>query len=167
MFKPIVWAYGPCIAAFKHLRPVITIDAGFLSGRYKGRLLMTCGYDAENKVIPLVFGIVNAENVDNWGWFMRWVRNKVIHSNMKIYVISDRHRGIKGVFERSHLGWFVQHGEAVHQYCMQHVADNLYKEAGKSRKKEDNLIDNFRKKTSEQKEIASFHREMANFEKIK
>jgi hypothetical protein len=65
MLKSIVWAYGPCIAVFKHLRPVITIDAGFLSGRYKGRLLMACGYDAENKVIPLAFRIVNAENVDN------------------------------------------------------------------------------------------------------
>jgi hypothetical protein len=45
IFKSIVWAYGPCIAAFKYLRPVIIIDAGFLSGRYKGRLLMACGYD--------------------------------------------------------------------------------------------------------------------------
>jgi MULE transposase domain len=71
IFKSIVLAYGPCIAAFKHLRPVIIIDAGFLSGCYKGRLLMACGYDAKNKVIPLAFGIVNAENMDNWGWFMR------------------------------------------------------------------------------------------------
>jgi MULE transposase domain len=99
MFKSIAWAYGPCIAAFKYLRPVITIDAGFRSDRYKGRLLMACGYDAENKLIPLAFGIVVAENLNNWGWFMRWVRNEVIQTNMKICVISDRHRGIKGVFE--------------------------------------------------------------------
>jgi MULE transposase domain len=98
IFKSIVWAYGPCIAAFKYLRPVITIDAGFLLGRYKGRLLMTCEYDAENKVIPLTFEIVNVENVDNWGWFMQLVRNEVIQSNMKICVISDRHRGTKGSF---------------------------------------------------------------------
>jgi hypothetical protein len=45
-FKFIAWSYGPCIEAFKHLRSVITIDVGFLLGRYKGRLLMTCGYDA-------------------------------------------------------------------------------------------------------------------------
>jgi MULE transposase domain len=70
IFKFIAWAYGPCIAAFKHLRSVITIDAGFLSGCYKGRLLMACGYDANNKLIPLAFGIVDAENVKNWGWFM-------------------------------------------------------------------------------------------------
>jgi hypothetical protein len=36
----------------------------------------------------------------------------------------DRHRGIKGVFQRPHLGWSVERGEAVHRYCMQHVAKN-------------------------------------------
>jgi hypothetical protein len=70
MFKSIIWAYGSCIVTFKYLRPVITIDARFLSDPYKGRLLMACGYDVENKIISLAFEIVNAENVDNWGWFM-------------------------------------------------------------------------------------------------
>jgi hypothetical protein len=70
IFKYIAWAYGPCIAAFKHLRPVIIIEVGFLSGHNKGRLLMACGYDEENKLIPLAFEIVDAENMNNWGWFM-------------------------------------------------------------------------------------------------
>jgi hypothetical protein len=70
---------------------------------------------------------------------MRWVRNEVIQSNMKIYVISDRHRGINGVFQRPHLEWSVHRGKAVDRYCMQHVAENLYKEARKFGKKEDNL----------------------------
>jgi MULE transposase domain len=110
MFKFIAWAYGPCIAAFKHLRHVITIDAGFLSDRYKGRLLMVCGYDVENKLLPLAFGIVDEKN---WGWFMRWVRNKLIQTNMKICVISDCHKGIKGVFQRPHLGWFIEHEDGT------------------------------------------------------
>jgi hypothetical protein len=59
---------------------------------------MACGYDAENKLLPLAIGIVDEENIDNWGWFMRWVRNEVVQTNMKIYVIFDRYRGIKGVF---------------------------------------------------------------------
>jgi hypothetical protein len=61
IFKSITWAYELYITAFKHLRPVITIDTGFLSDRHKGRLLMTCGYDAENKLFPLAFRIVNEE----------------------------------------------------------------------------------------------------------
>jgi hypothetical protein len=70
IFKSIAWAYGLCIVAFKHLRSVITIDVGFLSGHYKGRLLMVCRYDTENKLLPLVFRIMNEENMDNYGWFM-------------------------------------------------------------------------------------------------
>jgi hypothetical protein len=54
---------------------------------------------------------------------------------MNICVISDRHRGIKGVFQRRHLGWSVERGEAVHRYYMQHATENLYNEAEKSGKK--------------------------------
>jgi hypothetical protein len=63
IFKSIAWAYGPCIVAFKHLRYVITIDAEFLSDHYNGRLLMAYGYDAENKLLSLAFGIVDEENM--------------------------------------------------------------------------------------------------------
>jgi hypothetical protein len=66
IFKSIVWAYGPCIAAFKYLRAVITIDVEFLLGSYKGRLLMTCRYNMENKLLPLAFKIMDEENLDNW-----------------------------------------------------------------------------------------------------
>jgi hypothetical protein len=65
IFKSIAWVYRSCIAAFKYLRSVITIDTGFLSDRYNGRLLMVCGYDAENKLFPLAFEIVDEENMDN------------------------------------------------------------------------------------------------------
>jgi hypothetical protein len=58
---------------------------------------------------------------------------------MKIYVIFGRHRRIKGVFERPHLEWSVQRGEAVHRYCMQHIVKKLYKEAEKSEKKENKI----------------------------
>jgi MULE transposase domain len=117
---------------------------------------MACGYDTENKLIHLAFGIVDAKNMNNWGWFMRWFCNEVIQSNMKICVISDRHKGIKGVFERPHLGWSVQRGEAVHRYCMQHVAENLYREVKKSGKKKDNLRDNFRRRLANKKKPRRF-----------
>jgi MULE transposase domain len=94
IFKSIAWVYGPCTATFKHLRPIITIDTSLLSGRYKRRLLMVWGYDVENKFFSLAFEIMDEEILDNWGWFMRWVRNEVIQSNIKIYVMSDQHKGI-------------------------------------------------------------------------
>jgi hypothetical protein len=67
-FKAAAWAYGPCIAAIPFIRPVISIDACFMSGRYQGRLLMACGYDAENQLFPLAFGIVEKESAENRGF---------------------------------------------------------------------------------------------------
>ena len=64
-FMRAAWAWGPCIAAVGHLRPVISIDACFLSGRYKGKLLIVTGYDAENQLIPLAFGLVENEDFEN------------------------------------------------------------------------------------------------------
>ena len=73
IFQRAAWAYGPCIAAWSHLRPVISIDAGHLSGRYKGKLYMACAYDAEQQVLPLAFAIMGEETLENWGWFMSWL----------------------------------------------------------------------------------------------
>ncbi|XP_078157435.1 uncharacterized protein LOC144553210 [Carex rostrata] len=121
------WAWGPCIAAVGHLRPVISIDAYFLSGRYKGKLLIVTGYDAENQLIPLAFGLVENEDFENWGWFMKWVREFVIGRNRYMCVVSDRHKGIKKVFIQDDLGWCEEKGECAHHYCSQHVFENFGK----------------------------------------
>jgi MULE transposase domain len=99
-FKCAVWAWGPCIEAFRYLRSVISIDAAFLSRRYERRLLMACGYDVENQLIPMAFALFEKENLDNWGWFMSWLRREVIGPG-RICVISDQHKAIKAVFEYS------------------------------------------------------------------
>jgi hypothetical protein len=37
IFYRVVWAYSPYIQAWPHLRPVISVDIDFLSGRYAGK----------------------------------------------------------------------------------------------------------------------------------
>jgi hypothetical protein len=64
-FKCAAWTWGPCIEPFRYLRPFISIDAVFLSERYERRLLMTYGCDAENRLIPLTFSLVEKENLEN------------------------------------------------------------------------------------------------------
>ncbi|XP_078177430.1 uncharacterized protein LOC144571908 [Carex rostrata] len=105
LFKAAAWAYDPCIAAVPHLRPIISIDACFLSGRYQGRLLIACGYDAENQLLPLAFALVGEESFQTWGWFMRWLRLEVI-GNKFMCVVSDRYMGIKKVFTDIYGGWY-------------------------------------------------------------
>ena len=126
-FMRAAWSFGPCIEAVTSLRPVITIDACFLSGRYKGKLLIVCGYDAENQLVPLAFGLVESEEFENWGWFMKWVRDEVIGRGRFMCVISDRHKGIKKVFRQNDLGWSEDDMECVHRLCSQHVAENMKK----------------------------------------
>jgi hypothetical protein len=57
-FKCATWAFALCIQAFRYLRPVISMDDSFLRGRYERRFLVAVGYDAENQLLPLVFGLV-------------------------------------------------------------------------------------------------------------
>jgi MULE transposase domain len=127
IFDRVAWAFGPCIAACPYLRPVLTIDAEFLSGRYVGKLFMICGYDAEQQLLTLTFAVVAGEEcVANWGWFMQWLRKKVVGRG-KIIVISDQHLGIRAVLERLDFECQESAGEAVHRYCTQHITQNVYK----------------------------------------
>jgi hypothetical protein len=47
IFDRVAWAFSPCITTWPYLRSMLTIDTGFLSSRYAGKLFMACGYDAE------------------------------------------------------------------------------------------------------------------------
>ncbi|XP_078148864.1 uncharacterized protein LOC144544282 [Carex rostrata] len=127
-FRAVAWPYGPCITAFDYLRPVISIDAAFLSGRYEGRLLMACSYDAENQLLSLAFAIVHKENEENRGFFLHWLRINVIGVNRFVCVISDQHKGIKAAFK---LEYRWDRDNFVHRHCIQHVADNLVQVCGK------------------------------------
>jgi hypothetical protein len=61
IFDRVAWAFGPYITAWSYLCPVLTIDAGFLSDRYAGKLFMACGYDAEQQLLPLAFDVIAGE----------------------------------------------------------------------------------------------------------
>ena len=76
VFRRAFWSFGQCIMAFKHCRPVISVDGTFLTGQFKGTLLVAIAHDANDRLLPLAFALVTAENNDNWEWFMNLVRTK-------------------------------------------------------------------------------------------
>jgi hypothetical protein len=61
-------------------------------------------------------------------YIYEWVFERSAHHPNKITVISYQHLGIKAVFERLDFGWHESAGEAVHHYCTQHIAQNIYKD---------------------------------------
>ena len=58
--------------AFRHYRPVFSIDDTFLLGKYQGTLLIATSVDVNNKLVPLAFSLVEKENKDSWGGFCDW-----------------------------------------------------------------------------------------------
>jgi hypothetical protein len=55
-----------CVAGFTHCRPIISVDSTFLTGKYKGTLMIVVGMTAKNQMLPLVFALVEGENNKRW-----------------------------------------------------------------------------------------------------
>jgi hypothetical protein len=83
---------------------------------------MAISYDANNKLVPLAFALVEKENNDSWGWFLRLVWIHVVGPSRKVGVISDRHQGILNVVREQIEGYAPLH----HHWCTQHLAENLF-----------------------------------------
>ena len=64
IFNFAFWAFGPCIRGFRHCKPMISIDATHLYGKYKGKLLIAMATDGNNEVYPLMFAIVESGEQD-------------------------------------------------------------------------------------------------------
>jgi len=71
--------------------PSFSIAGTFLIGKYQGTLLIAISYDANNKLVPLAFALVEKENNDSWAWFLRLVRIHVVGPSREVGDISDRH----------------------------------------------------------------------------
>ena len=122
--------------AFKHCRPVISVDGKFLTGQFKGTLLVAKAHDANDRLVPLAFALVTTENNDNWEWFMNLVRTKCIEAQREVCVISDRHQGILNAVEIEIPG----HARVHHRWCMRHFVSNFYR-ACNSKELSDDLKD--------------------------
>ena len=103
VFQRDFWAFHPSIEGFKHCRHVLTIDGTDLYGKYKGTATIAMGCDGNNQLFPLAFALTEGENVDNWGWFLACIRNRVTQMR-GLCVISDRHPGIMAAFVDVYLG---------------------------------------------------------------
>jgi hypothetical protein len=70
VLKPVL---PQCKVAFQHCRLVILVDGTFLTGKYRGTLMMAVPVDPEQQLVPLAFALAESENDDSWSWFMRLV----------------------------------------------------------------------------------------------
>ncbi|XP_050280767.1 uncharacterized protein LOC126721750 [Quercus robur] len=82
--------------------------------------------DANNKVLPLAFAIVDKESGPSWRWFLEHLRISLedVIADKDICIISDRHKGIQNAivnWPRDDDGRL----RVVHRYCLRHVTSNF------------------------------------------
>ena len=51
--------------AFKHCRTLVLVDGTFLTGKYRGVLMISVGVDLDNQLVPLAFALAEGENDDS------------------------------------------------------------------------------------------------------
>ena len=79
--------------------------------------------DANNKIFPLAFAVVDDEMGASWGWFLSCLRKAIQHvvPDSGIFIIFDWHRAIISSIEQ----WPHDYVLVYHRYCIRHVASNF------------------------------------------
>ncbi|XP_015969615.1 uncharacterized protein LOC107493052 [Arachis duranensis] len=96
-FHRMFWTFPPCIEAFRHCKPLVSIDGTHLYGKYGGTLLLAIAQDGNLNILPVAFALVEGENAE--------------------------HNGIKAALESPDSGWRPPH--AYRAFCIRHVAANF------------------------------------------
>jgi hypothetical protein len=129
MLKRVFWCFPQCVGGFAHCRPIVSVDAIFLIGKYKSTLMVAVGMTAENQLPPLAFALIDGENNESWSWFLCLVRKEVLGPDRSICMISDHHHGLLNGAKDPIDGY----PPLIHRWCSRHFATNIWK---KQRSKE-------------------------------
>jgi hypothetical protein len=102
---------------------VVLVDGTFLTGKYRGTLMMAAAVDPEDQIVPMAFTLAEGENNSPCSWFMRLLRTQVLGASRTICLISDRHIGILHGAGEDIEGF----PPLVYRWCMRHFAANFWR----------------------------------------
>ena len=89
----VFWSFAQMEHVFQFCRPVVLVDGTFLTGKYRGTLMMATAVDLEDQIVRMAFALAEGENNELWSWFMRLLRVQVLGPTDTICLILDRHAG--------------------------------------------------------------------------
>lgn len=64
------WSFVQTEQVSQYCQPMILVDDTFLTRQYRGMFMMAFVVDPEDQIVPIVFALVEGENLDSWSWFM-------------------------------------------------------------------------------------------------
>ncbi|XP_015939615.1 uncharacterized protein LOC107465137 [Arachis duranensis] len=121
-FHRLFWTFPPCIEAFRHCKPLVSIDGTYIYGKYGGTLLVAIAQDGNSNILPVAFALIEGENAESLSFFLSHLRQHVT-PQLGLLVISDRHNGIKVALEAPNGGWLPP--AAYRAFCIRHVVANF------------------------------------------
>ncbi|KAH1190379.1 hypothetical protein GmHk_20G057939 [Glycine max] len=92
----VFWAFNLCIEGFKYCKPLVQVDATFLTGKYHGTLLTVIREDGGRNNFPLAFVIVKSETKEAWIY---------VTLQPNLCNISDRGTGLLATLQSKRVGW--------------------------------------------------------------
>ncbi|XP_025670176.1 uncharacterized protein [Arachis hypogaea] len=122
MFQQVFWIFSPRVKAFKHCKPLISVDVSHLYGKYGGTLLMAIAQDGNANILPIAFAVVKGETKESWSFFLSYLREHVT-PQLGLIVISDRHKSIDGALNADGSLWKPPH--AFQAFCTRHIASKF------------------------------------------
>ncbi|XP_033138758.1 protein FAR1-RELATED SEQUENCE 6-like [Brassica rapa] len=116
-FKYAFMSLKACIDGWKYLRKVLVVDGTHMFGKYKGVLLSASGQDANSRVFPIAFAVVESENTESWTWFFERL-STIVEDGSDLSIISDRCAAIFAAKDK----WYPR---AHHGICLVHLQRNV------------------------------------------
>ncbi|XP_025611916.1 uncharacterized protein [Arachis hypogaea] len=104
-FHQLFWTFPPCIKAFRHCKPLVSINGTNLYGKYGRTLLVAIAQDGNSNILPVAFALVEGENAESWAFFLFHLRQHVTLQS-GLLVLSNRHNEIKAALEAPDGGWY-------------------------------------------------------------
>ncbi|MCL7044830.1 hypothetical protein MKW94_009918 [Papaver nudicaule] len=111
-FHRLFICLGACKEGYRLCRPMIFCDATFLTGRFRGTLMVATCLNGNGGFYPLAYALVPGENIDNWMWFMKNLKRVV--DDREITFITDRGEGLNQSIPE------IFGTQAHHSYCFFH-----------------------------------------------
>ncbi|XP_008464510.2 protein FAR-RED ELONGATED HYPOCOTYL 3-like [Cucumis melo] len=118
IFAYILELNNPCsVVEYKVDTDVISIDETSLKNKYGDTLLSASTLDANDKIFPLAFYVVDSENDSSWTWFCNQLK-RIIGGQNEVVIVSDRRKSICKAIE-------VVFPNVLHCICLVHLLRNL------------------------------------------
>jgi hypothetical protein len=123
-FQAVFFAPKATRIGSKALGQFYALDGTYTKSRYRMILLICCGIDANDHVLPIAWALVPIEDELWWRWFLQHLKIAFPHTAFEQFTfISDREKGITNALAEVFPN-------AYHLHCCQHLADNLQQRYG-------------------------------------